>query len=338
MTKWIELREKIRKIYGKHNRLILAVVKFILALFLFLLINHYVGYMEKLHHVYIAVALALICAMLPVNMTVLLAAVFTVVHLYALSMEVAVTALLIFLLMFFLYFRFSPKNGYEVVLMPITFVCRIPYAVPVANGLIGEPSSMISVIFGTILYYFLNGIHNNASLLKGVQGGESADNKFVVSLNQVLANKEMYLVLAAFLMTMLVVYLIRRMSIDHAWTIAIVVGILMEFSILFAGYMFLAISGKTIALTVGSAVSALIAFALKFLFFHVDYMRTERVQFEDDEYYYYVKAVPKISVTQSKKQVKKFAGKTSAQDHARRERITREQLAKDMDIDRELLK
>ena len=165
MTKWIELREKIRKIYGKHNRLILAVVKFILALFLFLLINHYVGYMEKLHHVYIAVALALICAMLPVNMTVLLAAVFTVVHLYALSMEVAVTALLIFLLMFFLYFRFSPKNGYEVVLMPITFVCRIPYAVPVANGLIGEPSSMISVIFGTILYYFLNGIHNNVQII-----------------------------------------------------------------------------------------------------------------------------------------------------------------------------
>ena len=36
MTKWIELREKIRKIYGKHNRLILAVVKFVLALFLFL--------------------------------------------------------------------------------------------------------------------------------------------------------------------------------------------------------------------------------------------------------------------------------------------------------------
>ena len=232
MTKWIELREKIRKIYGKHNRLILAVVKFILALFLFLLINHYVGYMEKLHHVYIAVALALICAMLPVNMTVLLAAVFTVVHLYALSMEVAVTALLIFLLMFFLYFRFSPKNGYEVVLMPITFVCRIPYAVPVANGLIGEPSSMISVIFGTILYYFLNGIHNNASLLKGVQGGESADNKFVVSLNQVLANKEMYLVILAFCLAVIVVYNIRRRAVEYAWSIAIGAGILTEFIVL----------------------------------------------------------------------------------------------------------
>ena len=178
----------------------------------------------------------------------------------------------------------------------------------------------------------------NKAVLGGVAEDDTTTSKFAASINQLIGNKEMYLVLAAFLLTMLVVYLIRRMSIDHAWTIAIVVGILMEFSILFTGYMFLAISGKTIALTVGSAVSALIAFALKFLFFHVDYMRTERVQFEDDEYYYYVKAVPKISVTQSKKQVKKFAGKTSAQDHARRERITREQLAKDMDIDRELLK
>lgn len=32
---------------------------------------------------------------------------------------------------------------------------------------------------------------------------------------------------------------------------------------------------------------------LEVFFFSVDYSRTENVQFEDDEYYYYVKAVPK---------------------------------------------
>ena len=32
----------------------------------------------------------------------------------------------------------------------------------------------------------------------------------------------------------------------------------------------------------------------------------EYVQFEDDEYYYYVKAIPKNSVTKSKKTVKKI--------------------------------
>ena len=49
-------------------------------------------------------------------------------------------------------------------------------------------------------------------------------------------------------------------------------------------------------------------------------------------------AVTEDTLDQAVDFVKKFAGKTSAQDHARRERITREQLAKDMDIDRELLK
>ena len=35
----------------------------------------------------------------------------------------------------------------------------------------------------------------------------------------------------------------------------------------------------------------------------MDYSRTENVQFEDDEYYYYVKAVPKIGVAVPEKQV-----------------------------------
>ena len=36
--------------------------------------------------------------------------------------------------------------------------------------------------------------------------------------------------------------------------------------------------------------------------FSVDYSRTERVQFEDDEYYYYVKAVPKVVVATPRRQ------------------------------------
>ena len=43
---------------------------------------------------------------------------------------------------------------------------------------------------------------------------------------------------------------------------------------------------------------------MKLFFFSVDYSRTENVQFEDDEYYYYVKAVPKVGVQMPEKQVK----------------------------------
>ena len=45
---------------------------------------------------------------------------------------------------------------------------------------------------------------------------------------------------------------------------------------------------------------------VKFFVFSVDYTRKERLQFEDDEYYYYVKAVPKSSVTIPEKTVKRI--------------------------------
>ena len=57
---------------------------------------------------------------------------------------------------------------------------------------------------------------------------------------------------------------------------------------------------------VGMIVSFLLCKVLQFFVFNVDYTRTEYVQFEDDEYYYYVKAIPKNSVTKSKKTVKKI--------------------------------
>ena len=38
----------------------------------------------------------------------------------------------------------------------------------------------------------------------------------------------------------------------------------------------------------------------------MDYNRAEKVQFEDDEYYYYVKAVPKVTYPVSRKRVKKI--------------------------------
>ena len=57
---------------------------------------------------------------------------------------------------------------------------------------------------------------------------------------------------------------------------------------------------------IGAVISAAIVKLLQFFIFNVDYSRTEYVQFEDDEYYYYVKAVPKIAVAKPSKTVKKI--------------------------------
>ena len=107
---------------------------------------------------------------------------------------------------------------------------------------------------------------------------------------------------------MLVVYFIRRLSVDHSWEIAIGIGTVVNIVIHLAGALLPEVTVQIIALLIGSVVSAAIAFVVKFFVFSVDYTRTERVQFEDDEYYYYVKAIPKNVIAAPKKTVKKIAG------------------------------
>lgn len=107
------------------------------------------------------------------------------------------------------------------------------------------------------------------------------------------------------------------MSVDYAWGIAIGVGAITDIFVLLIGDFVLDVSNSLLMLIVGSLVAVLVALVLHFFLFSVDYSRTERVQFEDDEYYYYVKAVPKMSVTTRKKQIKKINAK---KDDRRNER------------------
>ena len=71
---------------------------------------------------------------------------------------------------------------------------------------------------------------------------------------------------------------------------------------------------------VDSSVAA--ALVVQFFVFSVDYAGTRKVQFEDDEYYYYVKAVPKITISAKDKQVKEIhspSGKHRDGQRARRQ-------------------
>ena len=51
------------------------------------------------------------------------------------------------------------------------------------------------------------------------------------------------------------------------------------------------------------------------MFFSVDYSRTEYVQYEDDEYYYYVKAVPKINIVNAEVKVKQINARKTKKAH-----------------------
>lgn len=343
MTKLLEIKEQVVRFCGKYELYLKFVYKFLLALALFCLINSRIGFMESISTFPIALLLSLVCCILPQSMTLFVAAALVVANLYVLSMEVALTAALIFVLVFFLYFRFSPKDGVLFALTPICFAFHIPYILPIATGLLRKIYSIAAVACGTIIFYFLDGIYVNVTALQATSaGGDVEAAKMTITVGQLLANKEMYLTVGIFTLSAIVVYAVRRMSIDHAWKVAIVSGALVQISGLFVGFLMFDITGKTIGMILGNVVAILLGFVIEFLCMDLDYSRIERVQFEDDDYYYFVKAVPKKMVASSEKEIIQFSGFATLEKLKDRKKkqanpVSRQQIVEELDIDEEYL-
>ena len=250
--------------------------------------------MEKLASPVVAILLALLCSFLPVNMIVLFGALMVCVHAFALSMEVFAVAAGIFFVMYAVYFRVCPGQGYVLVLTPLAFAMGIPYAIPLVLGLVGGPVCAVPMAFGTIIYYFMYYMKNNETMITNSET-ETMATRMTFLVENVLNNKAVIMTILILAIVLMVVYAIRRMSADYAWYMAIGSGAVLNIVLFLTG-----------GLVLGTAVSFLLAMIVEFFMFSVDYSRTEYTQFEDDEYYYYVKAVPKMSISIPDKKVKKI--------------------------------
>ena len=305
MTTLLVAKQYIRSFINKYEVYLKPLMKLILAITSLMMINGKIGYMHRLDDISIVLIVALMCSFMPMNFIIFIAAVFTVLHMYALSLECAAVALVLFLVMFLLYFRFSPKDTLVVLLTPICFVLKIPYAIPLTMGLIGTPASAISVGCGVVVSYLISYIADSATALSGMDT-EDVATKFRFIVDGLLDNKEMLLTIFAFAVTIVIVYLIKRMSVNYSWTIAMIAGAIADVMILLIGDLIFDTNVSIVGIIIGTVFSILIAKIVEFFAFHVDYSRVEKVQFEDDEYYYYVKAVPKITVATPSKTVKRI--------------------------------
>ena len=305
MTALLELRENLKKIYSRNEAFILPVIKFLLSLLVLGIINDRLGYMTKLDNMAIVLIVSLMCSFLPTGFMVFFAMVFSLLHMYALSLETAAVGLVVFLLLYLLFLRFTAKEALVVVLTPILCMLKLPYVMPVAMGLIGTPVSCVSVGCGVVVYYLIQTVISNAATINSM-GAEEATAKLRLLIDGMLGNKAMVVTIAAFAITVVVVYLIRRMSIDHSWTIAMIAGAIIEVLILLVGDLMYDTNLSIVSALLGAVVTVLACKIIEFFRFCLDYSRTEKVQFEDDEYYYYVKAVPKMTVAAPTNTVKKI--------------------------------
>ena len=299
MESLLVVKQQLTRFYTRFEAYIVPALKFFAMLFALIFIGSSVGFMTKLKNPAIVLILSLLCSFLPTNVIVLLAGLVIVAHMYALSLECAIVVLFIFIIMYALYFRFTPDDAIAVLLTPVSFALHIPYVMPLAMGFVGNPISCISVGCGTAVYFILHYVSEHQDALSGGGIGdldiENMLGGFKTVIDGILKNDAMIAMIVTFAATIIVVYLIRRLKINYSWQIALGAGVIVCFVVLLVSSAVLdadiGIGGAVISLF----FSSIIVLILQFFIFNVDYSRAEYVQFEDDEYYYYVKAVPKIT-------------------------------------------
>ncbi len=314
MTALLELKQKIRDIYGEYDTWIVPALKFLLALAVFLGINSKLGFLEKLDNIFVVLILSVICAILPINAMTVVGCVLIIGHCYAVGVEVAAFALLLMILLMILFLRFTSKDNLAMILAPTSFSLHIPAAVPMGGGLLRGPSCAVPACCGVILYFFMDVVKEKSSVLQAKE--TEAAQKLQLLLDGLMKNQEMWLYVISFLVVLMLVYLISRCSFDYSWRAANATGAIAYIVIMILGSMFLDVHlniGEMIAGALGAVVVGLV---IEFFVLGIDYSRSETTQFEDDEYVYYVKAVPKSVVAQKEKRIKKISSEKGAEGEA----------------------
>ena len=295
MLSLLIFKEKIRLIYGKYSMFILPIFKFILILAALILMNINIGYLDILKNPFFIFIIAVFCSVLPFSAISIILSIYLLSDIFSVSMDMFLLIGIYLLVIGILYYGFKPGNSYLIIVVPLLFTLKIPYVLPIVLGLGTGILTVIPLSAGIILYYLLLYVKNNiGTLTNGITSDLSV--RYFQILNSILSNKIMYIMLLAFALSLVVVYLVHNLSINYSWEIAIVSGMVSLLLFIFMGEFIMNITLSIMELLFGLIISLVLAYIYKFFIFNIDYTRTEYTQFEDDEYYYYVKAVPKISI------------------------------------------
>ncbi|MBS6194684.1 MAG: hypothetical protein KH828_03770 [Clostridiales bacterium] len=295
MALLLEFKEKLQQIYAKYSTFIVPVLKFILAMVVFKSINSRLDFVEQLDSIFVLLILSLICSVMPLNLMVTFGLLLMTGQCYGAGLEVAGFAVALVLILVILYIRFTPQDALVLLLTPLAFQMGVPCAIPIGYGLTRTPVSAISAGCGVVVHYFIELVSKNANAFQGTDTEKIAENlKFL--LDGLLKNQDMLMNIIAFVAVLLIVNIIRRLPVDYSWQIAIFTGGISYVVIMVAGGLFVDVESPVLPMIAGTIGAVILAVIMEFFLFNVDYTRTEYIQYEDDDYCYYVKAVPKMRI------------------------------------------
>lgn len=303
MMPLLVFREQVKNFYQRNDIYITPAVKFIFAMISFLAINKAIGYDSRLESLPIVLALSLLSAFTPSAIMVLIATAIAALHVYFISPILSIIIIILLLIIYFLFARFTPRLGYVLLAIPILYILKIPYLIPILLGIVATPIAIIPTVCGVLIFYVFQ-IVKTAITMQSTSSIDDILQLYSFVIDSLIGNKQMIMTIVIFALILLVVYYVRRMKFDYAFEISIAAGALTSVLGFLISYLIFDQSEQIFFMILGTILSAGIVYVIQFFKLTLDYSGVEHAQFEDDVYYYYVKAVPKVSVTTPQMKVK----------------------------------
>lgn len=299
-------RERVKNFFQKHYKILIPILKLIGGIFVFIILNSLYSYSNTWSSIGCLLFMSLLFSMIPMKYNYILTSVYILLQLLDVSVDVAVLYVGFLLIAYCLILRLLPGYSWIMFVVPVAFYLHIPCVVPILMGMFCGLSSGVVMILGVITYFFASYVREVVILLNSASQKETvvAFRKIIQLMSQ---DTQLFVTIVIVCCVFFVTYTLYRQQSNYAWYLAIVFGGITYLILRLMQALLFESDVRITEIIAGTALSLVLACVVQFFRCVIDYSRAEKIQFEDDEYYYYVEIVPKIMVQEKSKNVKKIS-------------------------------
>lgn len=286
------IRDTFRAVYARYGAFLRPVLKLLLAFVMLIAIEKGLGYQAMLAKPAVILGASVVCMLFPWGFISAVSGAYIVGNMFAVSPIMAAAAAAFGIMVFVLYYGFKPGTGIIIALVPLMFFFKVPFIMPLVLGLTIGVYAAIPAAIGVVSWHLIHYFTENVSELKA--SAATLDSSLITTAaRQIMTDKYMLITILAFILCIGIVSIVSNSSIDNCRVLAVSVGTgILAVLMILGGVL---VGEESVLLSIiGLIISYVLAFLYVQVFFSADYSRTERIRYEDDDYYYYVKAVPKI--------------------------------------------
>lgn len=302
MVKLVNLKEQIKRFYEAHYNIIHPCGKVLFTLAAMWFATMMFPYGALCNSWMVIVPVSLIAAVLPVPYTFFVSAGVAAWNLYGLSRELMAVYLVLFLLCWILFVRLDRKYAFIAVLTPILFFLKVEYILPVIVGMCIGLGGVLPLAGGSVMYFLGTSVKDFMAVSVTADSGETGLGAARLLANMI-SDKKMLIVIASLLLATFIIAMINLIFHERAWIFAVLIGNVIMGVMLLTGKMVFDIELEVWRVVLFTVIAIVVGILIQFFKGIGDITRMEKVSFEDDDYIYYVKAIPKIRLTKQERNV-----------------------------------